>query len=115
MQLLSFQCLRHRLFPELLPLLHCHQPETVLVGKVVAGTSGTTAFDERSGPEVLKAGARGDQRLASTLRPSSSVLKDRRVGCELCLPGPSMEGLSVLLLWGGAYVPHSIALDSGIT
>lgn len=58
-ELPSFQGLRHRLFLKLPSLLHRCQPETVLVGKVVAGTT-SAALDERSGPEVLKAGARGD-------------------------------------------------------
>lgn len=55
-----FQSLGHRLFLKLPSLLHCCQPETVLVGKVVAGTTSTAALDERIGPEVLKTGARGD-------------------------------------------------------
>lgn len=74
-ELPGFQCLRNRLFPELPSLLYCCQPETVLVGKVVAGATGTTALNERSGPEVLKAGARGDEGLASALSPGSRVLK----------------------------------------
>lgn len=82
MELPSFQCFRHRFLPKLLPLLHGGQPEAVLVGKVVAAASGTTALDERSGPEILKAGAWGNQGLASTLGPSGSVLKqmERRLG-----------------------------------
>lgn len=52
-ELPGFQCFRHRLLPKLLPLLHCRQPETVLVGKVVAGTPGTTALNERSGAKIL--------------------------------------------------------------
>jgi hypothetical protein len=56
----SFQRLRHGLFPKLPSLLHRCQPETVLVGKVVACTTGAAALNERSGPEVLKTRARGD-------------------------------------------------------
>lgn len=52
-ELSSFQRLRYRLLPKLLPLFHCCQPETIFVGKVVAGAPGTTAFDERSSPEIL--------------------------------------------------------------
>lgn len=52
-ELPSFQRFRHRQLPKLLPLLHCGQPETVFVCKVVAGASGTTALDERGGPKVL--------------------------------------------------------------
>lgn len=58
-ELPGFQRLRDRLLPKLLPLLHRRQPETVLVGKVVAGASGTTALDEGCGPKVLEAGAGG--------------------------------------------------------
>lgn len=72
-ELPSFQRLRNRLFPKLPSLLHRGQPEAVLVGKVVAGTTGAAALDERSGPKVLKAGAGGDQGLTTTLSPGSSV------------------------------------------
>lgn len=33
--------------PKLLPLFHCCQPETIFVGKVVAGARAPTALDER--------------------------------------------------------------------
>lgn len=49
----SFQCFRHRFLPKLLSLLHCCQPETVLVGKVVAGAPGTIALNKRSGAKIL--------------------------------------------------------------
>lgn len=52
-ELSGFQRLRYRLLPKLLPLFHCCQPETIFVGKVVAGAPGTTALDERSSPEIL--------------------------------------------------------------
>lgn len=52
-ELPSFQRFRYRFLLKLLPLLHCHQPETVLVGKVVAGAPGTTALDERSSTKIL--------------------------------------------------------------
>lgn len=52
-ELPSFQCFWYRFLPKLLLLLYCCQPETVLVGKVVAGTLGTTAFNERSGSKIL--------------------------------------------------------------
>lgn len=57
MELPSLQCFRYRFLPKLLPLFHCCQPETVLVGKVVAGAPGPTALDERSGTKILQAGA----------------------------------------------------------
>lgn len=68
---------RYRFLPKLLPLFHRRQPETVLVGKVVAGAPGPTALDERSGSEILQAGARGDQGLAAALGARRSVLQDR--------------------------------------
>lgn len=49
----GFQCFWHRFLPKLLPLFHCCQPETILVGKVVAGTPDTTALSERSGTKIL--------------------------------------------------------------
>lgn len=74
-ELPGFQCFRYWLLPELLPLLHCRQPETVFVGKVVAGASGTTALDERSGAKILQAGAGGDQGLAPSLGAGGGVLQ----------------------------------------
>lgn len=49
----GFQCFCYRFLPKLLPLFHCRQPETILVGKVAAGAPGTTALNERSGTKIL--------------------------------------------------------------
>lgn len=69
-----------RLLPKLLPLFHCGQPETVLVGEVVAGAPGPAALDEGRGAEILQAGAGGDQRLAAALGARRSVLKQTGSG-----------------------------------
>lgn len=62
---------------KLLLLLHRGQPEAILVGKVVARSPGTVALDEGSGSEILQAGTRGDEGLASALRPGRRVLEPR--------------------------------------
>lgn len=54
------------------------QPEAVFVRKVVTGSAGAVAFDERSRPEIFQAAPRRNQRLSSTFITSSSVLRETR-------------------------------------
>lgn len=74
-ELPGLECFGYRFLPKLLPLFHRRQPETVLVGKVVARAPGPAALDERSGSEILQAGARGDQGLAAALGARRGVLQ----------------------------------------
>lgn len=59
---------------KLIGWLHRGQPKAVLVGKVMACSSGTVALNERCGTEVLQAGSGRDQGLATAFR--SRVLKE---------------------------------------
>lgn len=59
---------------ELIWLLDSCQPETELVGKIVACPSGSVTLNERGGPEVFKARSWTRKRLATSLSTSCSVL-----------------------------------------
>lgn len=59
---------------KLIGRLHRGQPKAVLVGKVMACSSGTVALNERCGAEVLQAGSGRDQGLATAF--GSRVLKE---------------------------------------
>lgn len=57
------------------PGIHRGQPEAVLVGEVVARAFGAIALDERSGAEILQAGAGRHQGLTAAFRASRRVLQ----------------------------------------
>lgn len=71
-ELTGFQCLRGRRTLE--GLIDRCQPETLLVGEVVARTLGPVTLDERSGAEVFQTGAWRHQRLTATFTSSCCVL-----------------------------------------
>jgi len=59
-------------------LVNRSEPEAVLIGKVMTGSTGPIALDERSSPEIFQAAPRRDQRLSSAFITSRSVLKETR-------------------------------------
>lgn len=89
---LIFTCLEgpRTRYDKLLRLTNSNEPETVQVGKVMAGVACTLALNDGVGPKVLEAAASRCQRLSTALVTCSSVLTDNI---------PSVKAIIRILKW----------------